>query len=195
MNTITRNYNINIYSDFQDCKEKVLIPVLVNGSNITEIINGSEHLNNYDGVFTKNINFKLGIKTADCAPVCYGDGATIGIAHLGWRGLYTNLNSDMIKNFNISNLSIYIGPFIHKFEIKKDDCYDKLKVNFSNYIEYENSKIYFNFKNALLSIFPKDMVKFDDRDTFDDLSLPSYRRDKTKNRLLTVISYKQYEKN
>ena len=50
--------------------------------------------------------------------------------------------------------------------------------------------MYFNFKKALLSIMPENVVILDERNTFEDLSLPSYRRDKTKDRLLTVISFK-----
>lgn len=189
MNLDFKNFNIEIYPNFLDCKEDVLIPQLSHGSNIVEIIDGDEDLYNCDAMFIKNRNFKLGIKTADCATVCYGDGDTIGIAHIGWAGLCTNLNSKMLEKFDESKLEIFIGPFLHRFEIQRDFCYDKLKVNFENFFEYEGSKIYFNFKNALLSIIPENMVIFDKRNTFNDLSLPSHRRNKTKDRLLTVVSF------
>ena len=184
------NFNIEIYSNFLDYKGDVLIPQLFHGSNIIEIVNGNEDLSNCDAIFTKNKNFKLGIKTADCAAVCYSDGKTIGIAHIGWLGLCTNLNVEILKKFNESKIEIFISPFIHRFEVKKDFCYDKLKVNFENFFEYEDSKIYFNFKKALLSIMPEGLVVLDERNTLEDLSLPSHRRDKTKDRLLTIISFK-----
>lgn len=183
------NFKVKIYPSHFDCREQVFIPNLVHGSNIVEIIDGNEDLNNCDGLFTKNKNFKLGIKTADCATVCYGDGEVIGIAHIGWPGLCTDLNYKMLKKFGEDHLSIFIGPFIHRFEIKKDFCYDRLKVDFENFFEYEDSKIYLNFKEALLSIMPKCMVILDERSTLEDLSLPSHRRDKTKDRLLTVIFF------
>lgn len=184
------NFNIKIYPNYLDNKENVIIPVLSHGSSIVEIINGNEDIDNCDALFSKNKNFKLGIKTADCAPVCYGDGENIGIAHIGWPGLCTDLNSKMLEKFNKSKLSIFIGPFNYRFEIQMDFCYDKLKINFENFFEYDGSKIYFNFLKALLSIMPENVVTLDNRNTFEDLSLPSYRRDKTKDRLLTVIYFK-----
>lgn len=190
MNSDFKNFNIEIYPNSLDCKNSVIIPDQSHGSRIVEIINGDEDLSNCDAVFTKNRNFKLGIKTADCATVCYSDGETIGIAHIGWVGLCTNLNSMMLDKLDESKLEIFIGPFLHRFEIQRDFCYDKLRVNFENFFEYEGSKIYFNFKRALLSIMPKNIVILDERNTFHDLSLPSHRRNKTKDRLLTVVSFK-----
>jgi len=185
-----KNFNIEIYSNFSECKEKVITPVQVHGANFVEVITGDENLDNCDALITSNKEFKLGIKTADCASVCYGDGKKIGIAHIGWLGLCTDLNEKMLKNFDVSNLEIFIGPFMHRFEIQKDFCYEKLEINFKNFIEHENNKMFFNFKNALASIMPLGKVIFDDRNTLNDLSLPSNRRDKTKERLLTVISFK-----
>jgi len=183
------NFKVEIYTNNLDCKEKVIIPKLSHGSNIVEIITGDENVNDCDAVFTKSKNFKLGIKTADCASVCYGDGKIIGVAHIGWSGLCTDLNSKMLEKFDKSKLKVFIGPFIYKFEIKKDYCYDKLQDKFTEFIEFEGEKMYFNFKKALLSIIPENVVILDGRDTFSDLSLPSHRRNGTRNRLLTVISF------
>lgn len=185
-----KNFNVKIYSSFFDCKEKIIIPTQTHGSNFVEIITGEEKLNDCDALVTSSKEFKLGVKTADCAPVCYGDGDKIGIAHIGWPGLCTDLNEKMLKNFDISNLQIFISPFIHRFEIQKDFCYEKLKIKFEKFIEFKDDKIFFNFKEALLSILPENVVLLDGRNTFEDLSLPSYRRDKTKDRLLTVVSFK-----
>ena len=180
-------FNINIYKNSSDCKDKVLIPKLAHGSKIIEVITGNEDLNDCDALFTKSDKFELGIRTADCASVCCGDGKYIGIAHIGWPGLSTDLLENFLEKFDKSNLDIFVGPLMRRFEIQRDFCYDKLEVNFKNFIEYENGKMFFNFKDALLSVLPEKVV-LDDRNTFLDLSLPSYRRDKTKDRLLTVIS-------
>lgn len=185
-----KNFTIEIYPNFLDCKEKVITPIQIHGSNFVEITTGEENLENCDALITSNKEFKLGIKTADCASVCYGDGNKIGIAHIGWPGLCTDLNEKMLKNFDIYNLQIFIGPFNYRFEIQKDFCYEKLKIKFEKFIEFEGNKMFFNFKEALLSIIPPNVVLLDGRNTFSDLSLPSNRRDKTKDRLLTIISFK-----
>lgn len=190
MNLNLENFNIETYSNFVDCKEKIILPKQIHGSSFVEIVSGDENIDDCDALITSNKSFKLGIKTADCASVCYGDGDKIGIAHIGWPGLCTDLNEKMLKNFNISDLQVFIGPFNYRFEIQKDFCYEKLKIRFEKFIEYEEGKMFFNFKEALLSILPQNVVLLDGRNTFEDLSLPSYRRDKTKDRLLTVISFK-----
>ncbi|ETB63671.1 TPA: hypothetical protein DIC38_03255 [Candidatus Nomurabacteria bacterium] len=183
------NSKIFIYKNYENDFKDVVTPNLIHSDNILEVKDGKEKMDNLDGIFTSNKEIKIGIKTADCAPVCYFDGEKIGIAHIGWPGLCTELNKKMLSNFNTKNLKIFIGPFIHRFEIKKDFCFDKLKGDFSMFMDYEGDKIFFNFKDALLSQFKSLNVIIDGRDTFMDLSLPSYRRDKTKDRLLTVISF------
>lgn len=182
-----KNSEIKIYPNFFDCKEKVIIPILAHGSKIIEIITGEEDLKNCDAIFTKSGKFILGIKTADCASVCFDDGDNIGIAHIGWAGLCTDLVDKMLENFNKDNLLIFISPFLSEFEIQKDFCYEEILMKFGEeFFDYKESKIYFNFKKALLSILPKEVI-LDERNTKDDLSLPSNRRNKTKERLLTTI--------
>ena len=76
---------------------------------------------------------------------------------------------------------------MHSFEIKKDFCFDQIQEKFGNkyFIESEG-KITFLFKDAIMSLLPKN-ANFDARNTFLDLSLPSFRRNKTSERIVTVI--------
>lgn len=185
-----KNFSIKVYSNSSDCKEKVIISTQCHSSNFMEIITGDENLNDCDALITSNKKFKLGVRTADCASVCMGDSQKIGIIHIGWRELCGGLYEKVSNLFDNENLEVYIGPFMHKFEVQKDFCYERLKEKFDGkFFEYNNSKIYFDFKGALLSLMPQKAI-IDSRNTFKELSLPSYRRDKTKNRLLTVISFK-----
>ena len=185
-----RKANTSIYLKLQDVPSNVILPGQIHGDNIVEIITGNEELNETDALMTKNKNFSLGIRTADCAPVCFSDGEKIGIAHVGWRGLCLGLIEKMLKEFNPQNLKIFIGPFNHSFEIQKDFCFDKIQEKFGNrYFKEKDNKITFLFKDAIMSLLPPD-TEFDARNTFEDLSLPSFRRDKTSERLVTVISFK-----
>jgi len=190
MNLRLKNFDVKIYPNFSDCKEKVITPVQTHGSNVIEIITGDENLNDCDALITSNKEFKLGVKTADCAPICICDGQKIGIIHIGWRGLVNDLYEKVSSLFNQENLEVYVGPFLHSFEIQKDYCYDVIIKKFGDkFIEESSDGISFDLYGAIKSILPKNAI-FDERDTKDDLTLPSNRRDGTKDRLLTIISLK-----
>lgn len=182
--------DISIYLKSQDVPSGVILPGQVHGDNIVEIITGNENASNCDALITKNKNFSLGIRTADCAPVCFSDGEKIGIAHIGWRGLCLSLIEKMLKGFNSANLKVFVGPFNHFFEIKKDLCYEQIQAKFGDkFFVVDGEKITFLFRDAIMSLLPQD-AEFDSRNTFKDMSLPSFRRDKTPERLVTVISFK-----
>lgn len=169
--------------------EGTIVPRLAHGSSIVAIVSGDEDISVCDALVTKNHNLPLGIKTADCAPICFGDGETIGIAHVGWRGLCLGLVEKMIPYFNTASVAIYVAPFLHSFEIKKDSCYDRIIEKFGErFLAHESGKIFFHFKDALLSLLPPDTA-CDPRNTAIDLSLPSHRR-KTNSRFAIVVRFK-----
>ena len=180
---------VTTYTRWQDAPSTVIFPGQRHGDNIIEVVTGNEKLEDCDALITKNKALSLGIKTADCAIICLTDNKKIGIAHVGWRGLCLSLIEKILKEFKRENLKVFVGPFIHSFEIKKDFCFDQIREKFGDkYFVQKDDKITFLFKDAIMSLLPGD-TKFDERDTFSDLSLPSFRRDKTKERLATVISF------
>jgi len=168
----------------------VVIPKLPHGSNIVTIQNGNESLTGCDALITKSRDFSLGIKTADCAPICFSDGKTIGIAHIGWRGLCLGLLEKMLTHFETTTLDIYVAPFLHSFQIQKDFCYDQITQKFGErFFEQKNEGIFFNFEGAIRSLLPTRTM-FDARGTTTELYFPSYRRDKTSERFVTVVSFR-----
>ena len=179
-----------VYKNSKEVPDDVIIPKLCHGDKIIEIISGDENIEDCDALITKNKNIRLGIKTADCASICFSDGEKIGIAHIGWRGLCLSLIEKMVLNFKIENLEVSVSPFMHSFEIKMDFCFDIIKEKFGEKFFIENEgKITFLFKDAIISLLPVN-ASFDSRNTFEDISLPSFRRDKTVERLVTVVSFK-----
>ena len=187
---LTDNVFVTAYERSQDVPSTVIFPEQCHGDNIIEVITSGEKLENCDALITKNKTLSLGIKTADCAIICFTDNEKIGIAHIGWRGLCLSLTEKILAKFNRANLQVFVGPFMHSFEIKKDFCFDQIKEKFGDkYFVEEQNKITFLFKDAIMSLLPPN-TKFNERDTFLDFSLPSFRRDKTKERLATVINFK-----
>ena len=54
-----KNFDVEIYNNFLDCKEKVITPIQTHSSNVIEIITGDENLNDCDALVTLNKEFKL----------------------------------------------------------------------------------------------------------------------------------------
>ncbi len=178
-----------VYPTIKDIPGGVILPKQVHGERIVELINGSEDLSECDGIFTKNKDLIIGIRTADCAPICFSDGEKIGIVHAGWPGLCLSIIENILKNFNPESVEVFVGPFMHSFEIKRDFCYEKIVAKFGEqFFSFEEDRIVFHFKDAVASLLPES-VKFDLRNTFVDTSLPSHRRDKTEGRLVTVVKF------
>ncbi|MFA7302745.1 MAG: polyphenol oxidase family protein [Candidatus Paceibacterota bacterium] len=169
-------------------EKSVVIPTLPHGANIVSVQTGLEDLGDCDALITRDKTKMLGIKTADCAPVCFADGNTVGIAHVGWRGLCLGLVEKTAGHFSAESLVVYVAPFLNDFEIKKDDCYEQIAQKFGGqFFDEREGRVMFNFKDAIASLLPPQTV-FDVRTT-ENLSFPSYRRDKTIERFYTTVSF------
>jgi|GEM_PF-2178242 len=163
----------------QDLPNVLITPQQSHSANIIEVITGEENLINCDGLWSANSHFLLGVKTADCAPICMWNGEKFGIVHAGWRGTVNGSVEGLLEVFKDStNLNIWVGPILPKFEIKKDDCYDQIHHKFGEqFFTVLDDKIEFEFKKCLQHLLPPQTI-FDGRSTFDDPSLSSWRRDK-----------------
>jgi len=185
---------IKIYSKSKqeknpDFLKNVIIPNQTHSDNIIEIITWNEDLTDCDWIYTsRNNNFKLGIRTADCSAIVFYDKKKYWIVHAGWRGLVNWIIEKTIDKFE--NPEIFVAPFLKKFEIQKDFCYDLIYEKFwDKYFEISENKIIFNFENALKSVLWKWVI-FDKRDTLEDLDFYSYRRNKTERRNYTILENK-----
>jgi len=159
---------------------------LIHGDKICEIITGQENLVGFDGLFTSNKKFKLGISSADCAAIFFKNSQKFGVIHAGWRGLCGNICENMMQIFqqDQEDFEVFVSPILDNFEIKKDFCHNQILAKFGNKF-FENikksEKITFNFKAALKSILPEN-AKFDGRNTLKSPDLYSWRENKTPHR-------------
>ena len=174
-------------------KKLVLSQKQTNSNNIFFLEQIENELVNIDGLITKNRDLVLGIKTSDCAAVCLADDEKIGILHVGWRGLINNIFEKALSNFNKENLTVYVSPFLHEFEIQRDFCFDDLSSKFGEkFFEEKEGKLFFLFKSALESILPEHAF-WDSRNTKEDFSLPSNRRGDKYNFVTAVEFIKENE--
>lgn len=91
--------------------------------------NKNQFLLKTDGLITTEPDIFLMVKTADCLPVFFYEPnkKIIGVAHLGWKGIFLDLGSKMIEKMvklgaNIEDIYIGVGPFIHSccYAVSKD---------------------------------------------------------------------------
>lgn len=180
---------VQIFLPGQLIPTEVIRPKLSHGTRMVEVATGTEDLGNCDAIYTENQKLILGFSTADCAAICLGDQKRIGIAHIGWPGLSLGLVEKILEKFDTIDTSVYVSPFMHSFEIQKDFCYDALAPKFEKYIEeVPDGKLIFHFKDAIASLLPPGTI-FDSRNTFLDQTLPSFRRNKTKDRMYTAVRF------
>ena len=100
-----------------------------------------------DGIFTKNKDISLKIKTADCLPIFFYNESPfiIGVVHAGWKGLKRGIIKEtykVIKNNikDISTMQVLIGPSISQknYEVH-DEFFDYFE---SKFIAKKNNKLF-----------------------------------------------------
>jgi copper oxidase (laccase) domain-containing protein len=178
--------DIHVYSPPEVIPITVLLPQQVHSTRIVEIVSGTEDLSDCDGVWTTRHDSALGVRTADCAPVCLWDTDCIGVFHAGWHGLVDGIIEKALLQFN--SPQAWVGPLYPVFEIQRDECAERIETRFgTDFFTETNGKLLFNFKDAIASLLPQ--ATFDPRSTFIEPSLASWRRIRTQERNTTVIQY------
>ena len=171
----------------------------VNQVHSNNIVVSEDFKMNYkaDGMISKNDNLALKISTADCIPIFIHDTKNFyGLIHAGWRGVVKEIHLRALDKFmklgvDLDKIKIILGPMIQNccFEIK-NDIIDNFK---SKYIINRN-----HFKTVDLSaividdlceqgiiknnIFSSDICSFHDERCY------SYRKNKTENRMYSIIA-------
>ena len=152
----------------------------VHGSEIADldgmVITADRHVvPGVDGLVTTRRDLVLAAYGADCGMLAFWDGRLTGICHAGWRGLVDGLVEKMASRFD-PQVRCHVGPVLHSFEIKKDECYERIVSRFGGrHLSLDGERIIFDFRGALsesLSGVPHD---FDPRSTQDDVTLASSR--------------------
>jgi hypothetical protein len=161
-----------------------------------------------DYLITNNRFIGLGVATADCLPVIFFDKAhhAIGIAHVGWRGAFAGIVTEVIQQMQdryatqISDIEIFFGPSV------KHCCYE-VDASFIDTMEHDSfalqaisqksEKHYFDLpKYVTLQLYTfgitEKQIGFEyNTCTMCNDTFCSYRRDKgSANRQITVVSLK-----
>ena len=144
-----------------------------------------------DGVITSLKGVEIGVRTADCAPVVFVGNEWVGVIHAGWRGLASGILEKALERLShyerIEELFVFIGPSA------KSCCYEvgeELRNLFSPYVVERDGKLYMDLQSVAMMELRSMGVKnigVLELCTVCSTHLPSYRRDKTSERLLTSV--------
>lgn len=143
-----------------------------------------------DAVITNLKNFEIGVRTADCVPVVVLGEDWVGVIHAGWRGLMKKIirkTVEELRKYERGKLKALIFPSA------KACCYKvgkEFKEMFSRNLVNRDNKLFFDpqeeAKCQLLEEGIEDLFLWE-KCTICSEELPSYRRDKTKSRMLTSV--------
>lgn len=201
MNLNEIKFNLSSYGLNPD---RMVMAQQVHGNSVKTVEEGGI-LNQCDGLVTDRSGLYLCIRTADCAAVMIYDRANkvIGNLHSGWRGIHQKIIANgvslMIKQFSSrpENLIIGVSPFIQSccyevgIEFKKIFSAQHLYLRGGKFFLDLNGEI---MKQLLDLNIPKYNIEVSGDCTYCSAGkLPSYRRTKTKNRLVNMIKLKENE--
>ncbi len=208
--------DIQTFLPDQKLPDPLILAEQAHETKIVEVVTGNEDLSVCDGMWTRNLDLALGIRTADCAPIVFYDNEKFGILHAGWRGLCGGICEQMMEIFNVQTprrgvctdkeLKIFVGPILPQFEIQRDFCYEAIYEKFGDQffntsmlvpeIPHPSGELPFS-KGAKSEkvIFDFEgairsvlpQAEFDGRSTFEHTDLASWRRDKNSLRNVTVV--------
>ncbi len=171
--------------------KKIIFPKQIHSNFI--YWEGEEKELECDGLFTKEKNIFVGVKTADCVPLIVSNKNFVGAIHCGWKGLSSGILENMKnlilkENSSFEECKFFLGPSICK------DCYE-VKEDVGNLfpLHYKGGKL--DLKGYIFNFLIKngafyENILIDENCTYCNEFLPSYRRDKAKGRILTGISKK-----
>jgi YfiH family protein len=156
-----------------------------------------------DGLYTDHSGLALTIRTADCAAVMIFDPGNKMIVnlHVGWKGAREGIIDKALQIIfrdrtpGASELVVAISPMIRSccYQVGPEfnDYFDK------KYLYLRESKIFFDLplfiKTELIKTgLSESQIEFSDECTCcSPMNLPSFRRDKTKNRMINAIVMKE----
>ena len=190
---------------FNFIKNYINLPLIraeqVHGTQIKQVVKrNSESIQGVDGVYTRISNLALSIMTADCMPIILAsnNGKEIAAVHAGWRGLCRGVLEESIKHFHSSldKVTAWIAPCIsgEMYEVGEEVVHSFLEndqESVSNIIKARNSKKWFlnlrleakrRMENSGIRVLVNDYCTFKDKELFF-----SYRRNKSKARMITVV--------
>ncbi len=148
-----------------------------------------------DAIITQKRGLKIGVRSADCVPLAFLGGKTVAVVHAGWRGLKDGIVEKTVEALSkfepLDSFLAFVGPSA------KACCYE-VGEDFKNYfscLHFKNKSFYMDTQEEAIWGLKKSGIKhlfIYKVCTICHHSLPSHRRNRTQERLLTYVELKPF---
>ncbi len=141
-----------------------------------------------DAIITTLLNTKIGVKTADCVPIALLGYRTVAVIHAGWRGLKDGIIENTLGMFErfepLSHAFAFVGPSARAccYKVGKDFEKSFLSVHVKNgslFLDTQEEAIIKLKREGIRKLLRINVC------TICNHRLPSHRRDKTQDRMVT----------
>ncbi|NPA51979.1 MAG: polyphenol oxidase family protein [Aquificae bacterium] len=113
-----------------------------------------------DGLYTTYPNTPIGVLTADCMPIALFDRNTLSVVHAGWKGLFSGIIQNSLKNLDIKQTKAFILPSIKQCCYQVDQPFIE-KLNIPNkYLRKDKNGIYLNLQKVAKDIILRYGIKY-----------------------------------
>jgi YfiH family protein len=122
------------------------------------LIPGMNNRGKGDGLFTKDYDITLFVKTADCVPIIFASHNEVAISHQGWKGTSEKMIENIVSFFpqnDKASLKLLIGPSIGKC------CYN---------ITRTQAEIY----ESKFPLYTEEILEYKEDEVFVDLQKLNY---------------------
>ncbi len=202
--TITKGVNLEkidkVLRDLNLEEKKVVLMRQVHEDKMTVVddSNGGKWMEEVDALITKTRDLNLVIKTADCLPVIIyeSEKKILAAVHAGWRGVVVQIVPKVIIKMQAEwgakpeKMWFYLGPrigsesFITGEEVAAQFAQKKQNGDEGTWQVDLAAEV----KMQIVKMGGKiEKISDDKIDTWSRMDLPSYRRDKTDKRILTIV--------
>ncbi len=142
-----------------------------------------------DAVITSLKGVEIGVRTADCVPVVLVGERWVGVVHAGWRGLFSGILEKTVRMLRRYERSLRA----YLFPSARGCCYEVGKEFlefFPRRVVERDGRLFFDPQEEASRRLEREGVEvvFRAREcTICSPEFPSYRRDRTKKRMLTSV--------
>lgn len=195
--------------DFYD--RMATTPVQTHSLNVREVDNVWQNdFNDTDALVTFKEDVSVGVRTADCVPILMSAEDVRGAAavHAGWKGTLGGIvdrTLDMLETegADLSKLKVAFGPSICRdcYEVDRDFADKFIEAGFSEFVSWphgNSGKPHIDLQGINIerlrrrgvpmeNIEPSEECTCHTKDAEGKYGYPSYRRDKTTDRILSAI--------
>lgn len=176
----------------------------VHGADVLELLEATEgsvcHIGGHDALVTKVPGIKLVVKTADCIPVLFADieAGVVAAAHAGWRSLVAGILPKTVAAMaelgaEPGQIKVGIGPSLGPCCSEFSNPYEEIPAQYHWAIKKrEDGRFFVHLNNIALvqlqeaGIYHRNLERMRIC-TQCSSDLPSWRRDKTEQRMASFI--------